>query len=71
MIGRLVDRLRPYALPLLVLVVTWIVIASITPSFRGAGSIFAVEVATRSKRLSLVQARPASIALTSVETRRA
>jgi len=42
MIGRLVDRLRPYALPLLVLVVTWIVIASITPSFRGAGSIFAV-----------------------------
>lgn len=34
--------LRPYALPALVLVVAWIVIATVTPGFRGQGSIYAV-----------------------------
>ncbi|MFI0843786.1 ABC transporter permease [Mesorhizobium sp. IMUNJ 23232] len=36
------ERIRPYLLPLLVLIVTWVVIASITPTFRGQASIFSV-----------------------------
>ena len=36
------DRLRPYFLPFLVLLVTWIVIASITPTFRGQAGVFSV-----------------------------
>ena len=36
------SRLRPYALPLLVLVITWIVISALTPTFRGQASIFSV-----------------------------
>ena len=35
-------RLRPYLLPLLVLAVTWLVIAAITPTFRGQASVFSV-----------------------------
>ena len=42
MIGSIFTRIRPYALPLAVLLITWIVIATITPSFRGAGSVYAV-----------------------------
>ena len=42
MFAHAVDRLRPYALPLVVLLITWGIIAGITPSFRGVGSIFAV-----------------------------
>ena len=42
MIGSIFARIRPYALPLAVLLITWIVIATITPSFRGAGSVYAV-----------------------------
>lgn len=42
MIAGVVARIRPYALPLAVLLITWIVIATITPSFRGAGSVYAV-----------------------------
>ena len=34
--------MRPYALPLAVLVTTWIVIAAMTPSFRGEASVFSV-----------------------------
>jgi ribose/xylose/arabinose/galactoside ABC-type transport system permease subunit len=34
--------MRPYALPLAVLAITWIVISAMTPSFRGAASGFAV-----------------------------
>jgi len=41
-IGSIFTRIRPYALPLAVLLITWIVIATITPSFRGAGSVYAV-----------------------------
>jgi ribose transport system permease protein len=41
-IGSIFARIRPYALPLAVLLITWIVIATITPSFRGAGSVYAV-----------------------------
>jgi ribose/xylose/arabinose/galactoside ABC-type transport system permease subunit len=37
-----IARIRPYALPVAVLVITWIVIAAMTPSFRGEASIFAV-----------------------------
>ena len=36
------DRVRPYVLPLVVLVVTWIIIAAITPTFRGEASVFSV-----------------------------
>jgi ribose/xylose/arabinose/galactoside ABC-type transport system permease subunit len=39
---RFLGDTRGYGLPLLVLVLTWIVIASMTPSFRGVGSIYAV-----------------------------
>ena len=35
-------RMRPYALPLAVLAITWIVISGMTPSFRGEASGFAV-----------------------------
>ena len=42
MTGGLLDRARPYLLPTLVLVVTWIVISSITPTFRGEASVFSV-----------------------------
>ncbi|MFO1060635.1 MAG: ABC transporter permease [Dongiaceae bacterium] len=42
MIAALARRLRPYALPLGVLVATWIVMAAITPTFRGTGSVFPV-----------------------------
>ena len=42
MIENFIGRIKPYALPLAVLIITWIVIASITPSFRGAGSVYAV-----------------------------
>ena len=35
-------RVRPYVMPLLVLVVTWIAIAWSSPSFRGEGSVYAV-----------------------------
>jgi ribose/xylose/arabinose/galactoside ABC-type transport system permease subunit len=42
MTAGILARLRPYALPLAVLVITWIVIASVTPSFRGVASIFSV-----------------------------
>ncbi|MEQ9691596.1 ABC transporter permease [Bauldia litoralis] len=38
----ILTTLRPYFLPALVLAVTWLVIASITPTFRGAASIFSV-----------------------------
>jgi len=38
----LLHRLRPYLLPLLVLVVTWIVIAMLTPTFRGQASVYSV-----------------------------
>jgi ribose/xylose/arabinose/galactoside ABC-type transport system permease subunit len=36
------DRARSYVLPVVVLVVTWIIIASTTPTFRGEASIFSV-----------------------------
>ena len=36
------SSLRPYALPLAVLIIAWIVISAITPSFRGAASVFSV-----------------------------
>jgi ribose/xylose/arabinose/galactoside ABC-type transport system permease subunit len=36
------DRLKPYALPFAVLVVTWIIIAVITPTFRGEASVYSV-----------------------------
>jgi ribose/xylose/arabinose/galactoside ABC-type transport system permease subunit len=35
-------RLRPYLLPVFVLALTWIVIAVITPTFRGQASVFSV-----------------------------
>jgi ribose transport system permease protein len=35
-------RLKPYALPLFVLVITWIVISVLTPTFRGQASIYSV-----------------------------
>ncbi len=35
-------RLRPYLLPLLILAVTWMVIAAITPTFRGQASVYSV-----------------------------
>jgi ribose/xylose/arabinose/galactoside ABC-type transport system permease subunit len=35
-------RVRPYLMPLLVLVVTWVAMAWISPSFRGEGSVYAV-----------------------------
>jgi ribose/xylose/arabinose/galactoside ABC-type transport system permease subunit len=38
----ILERLRPYLLPLLVLAVTWVVIASITPTFRGQASVYSV-----------------------------
>lgn len=38
----MLDRLRPYALPLAALAVTWIVISLITPTFRGEASVFSV-----------------------------
>jgi len=37
-----IDRVRAYALPLLVLIVTWAIIASSTPTFRGEASVFSV-----------------------------
>ena len=36
------DRARSYLLPVVVLVVTWIIIASTTPTFRGEASVFSV-----------------------------
>ena len=42
MIAALVERLRPYAMPITVLAITWIVIGAITPGFRGEASIFSV-----------------------------
>lgn len=36
------SSLRPYALPLAVLIIAWIVISVITPGFRGAASVFSV-----------------------------
>ncbi len=42
MMRAVANAMRPYALPLLILILTWIVIAAITPSFRGTGSIYAV-----------------------------
>lgn len=38
----ILQRLRPYLLPLLVLIVTWIVIAALTPTFRGQASVYSV-----------------------------
>ena len=38
------STIKSYALPLAVLVVAWIVISAITPSFRGAASVFSVLV---------------------------
>lgn len=38
----LLARARPYALPLAALVVTWIVISVITPTFRGEASVYSV-----------------------------
>jgi ribose transport system permease protein len=35
-------RLGSYVLPLIVLIITWIVIAAVTPTFRGQASIFSV-----------------------------
>jgi len=40
--GGLVGRIRPYILPLLVLIVTWVVIAWLTPTFRGEASVYSV-----------------------------
>jgi ribose transport system permease protein len=37
-----ISRIRPYALPLAVLAITWVVISSMTPSFRGEASIYSV-----------------------------
>ena len=42
MIAARLNQMRPYALPLIVLAVTWIVIAAITPSFRGEASVYSV-----------------------------
>lgn len=42
MTASLLERIRPYALPLIVLVVTWLVIAGITPTFRGQASVYSV-----------------------------
>lgn len=42
MTGSFLERIRPYALPLIVLVVTWLVIAGITPTFRGQASVYSV-----------------------------
>ena len=38
----ILQRLRPYLLPLLVLIITWIVIAVLTPTFRGQASVYSV-----------------------------
>ena len=38
----ILDRARSYLLPLFVLVTTWILIASTTPTFRGEASVFSV-----------------------------
>ena len=38
----ILDRARSYVLPLFVLVITWIVIAAMTPTFRGEASVFSV-----------------------------
>jgi len=40
--GPALDRVRPYALPLVALAVTWVVISLLTPTFRGEASVFAV-----------------------------
>ncbi|MGD9536387.1 MAG: ABC transporter permease [Alphaproteobacteria bacterium] len=42
MIAGLAMRLRPYALPLAALAVTWIVISLLTPTFRGEASVYSV-----------------------------
>ena len=42
MTGDFVERIKPYALPLIVLIVTWLVIASVTPTFRGQASVYSV-----------------------------
>lgn len=42
MTARILGALRPYLLPFLVLLVTWAVIALLTPSFRGAASAYSV-----------------------------
>lgn len=42
MIDHLWSRVRPYALPVVVLVITWLVIAWMTPSFHGRASVYAV-----------------------------
>jgi ribose/xylose/arabinose/galactoside ABC-type transport system permease subunit len=36
------ERLKPYLLPVAVLIITWLVIAVLTPSFRGQASVFSV-----------------------------
>jgi ribose transport system permease protein len=38
----MMERLRPYLLPLIILIVTWAVIAAITPTFRGQASLYSV-----------------------------
>jgi len=38
----ILDRARSYLLPIFVLVTTWILIASTTPTFRGEASVFSV-----------------------------
>ena len=38
----MMERLRPYFLPLIILIVTWVVIAAITPTFRGQASVYSV-----------------------------
>ena len=36
------DRVRPYALPIVALAITWVVISLITPTFRGEASVYSV-----------------------------
>jgi ribose/xylose/arabinose/galactoside ABC-type transport system permease subunit len=40
--GRLIGRIGPYILPLVVLIITWAVIAWLTPTFRGQASVYSV-----------------------------
>jgi ribose/xylose/arabinose/galactoside ABC-type transport system permease subunit len=42
MIATALNRVRPYVLPIAALAATWIVIALITPTFRGEASVFSV-----------------------------
>jgi ribose/xylose/arabinose/galactoside ABC-type transport system permease subunit len=42
MVAIMISKLKPYLLPGAVLALTWIIISSVTPSFRGEASIFSV-----------------------------